>query len=108
MQFDIGDRVTLIEPTDDNKWGWNSTGEMDYYIGVSGVITEITTASFVNSGSLCSTPTYVVTFDRRYYEDGKEIRNKWYCKEEWVISCVNTVNEDELNSFFEDFESSSL
>lgn len=104
MQFNIGDRVTLIEPTGDNKWGWNNACEMDYYIGVSGVITEITTLMFRdNFGSYRYVPTYAVTFDRRYYEDGREIRNYWYCKEEWVISSVDTFNEDELNSFFEDF-----
>lgn len=104
MQFNIGDRVTLIEPTDDNKWGWNEAGNMDYYIGVSGVITDITTALFRdNSGYRCSVNTYAVIFDRRYHEDGREIRNHWYCKEEWVTSSVDTFNEDELNSFFEDF-----
>lgn len=104
MRFNVGDRVTLIEPTDDNKWGWNDAGKMDYYIGASGVITDITTSSFRDeSGSRRYVQTYAVTFDRRYYEDGREIRNGWYCKEEWVISPVDTVNEDELNSFFDDF-----
>lgn len=95
MGFEVGDRVILLSPTEENYDGWRIMDDsMDMYIGDIGVIKSICDRVPMK---------FEVNFNTRYRSDGEEIRDYWYCKPEWLKLAEENVGVDdcaELDSMF--------